>query len=100
MVKSPRKSPRDHKANKTGFSSDDTLSDGSSRSKQMREGDDPNPTSAKKPRQNILSKNLNRIPCQRPRQPMAKLCSFWNRKGCIRLTSETAKGWLKKTAHQ
>ena len=33
VVKSPRKSPRGQKANRTGFSSDDTLSDGSSRSK-------------------------------------------------------------------
>ena len=78
------------------FSSDEAMSDGSSRSKRKREGKDPNPTPSKQPHQSIPCKNLNQIPRPQPRQSMTELCSFWNRKAQIGLTSETAKRWLRK----
>ena len=93
-TKSPvRKSPRraGHDANRTGFTSDEP-----SESEPM-----PQPQPPKQPRRKpqIASKNLSQVK-RKPHENMQELCRKWNRRGRIGLTSETARGWLKKGERQ
>ena len=93
-TKSPvRRSPRraGHDANRTGFTSDEP-----SESEPVPQSPLP-----KQPRRKpqIASKDLSQVK-RKPHENMHELCRRWNRRGRIRLTSETARGWLKKGERQ
>ena len=89
-TKSPvRRSPKraGHDANCTGF-----ISDEPSESEPVPQSSPP-----KQPRRKpqIASKDLSQVN-RKPHENMQELCRRWNRRGRIGLTSETARGWLKK----
>ena len=80
-----------HDANCTGFTSDEQ-----SESEPIPQ---PQPSKQPKKKPQIASKDLSQVK-RKLREKMQELCRRWNRRGRIGLTSETARGWLKKGKRQ